>query len=122
MNWFLDVLKNRYAQFGGRAGRAEYWLFWLFCFIIFVVLSIIGSVFRGSTILLIVFFIVSLAFVVPSIAVAVRRFHDQDKSGWFVLISLIPFVGGIILLVFMAMPSTEGSNRFGPPAPTSPDA
>ena len=50
----------------------------------------------------------------PAIAVQVRRFHDQDKSGWFVLLGLIPYVGGLIVLVFMCLPGTPGPNRFGP--------
>lgn len=55
-----------------------------------------------------------LAVLVPSIAVQVRRFHDQDKSGWMCLIGLIPFVGGIVVLVFMLLEGTKGPNRFGP--------
>jgi uncharacterized membrane protein YhaH (DUF805 family) len=55
-----------------------------------------------------------LALLVPSIAVGVRRFHDQDKSGWFLLLALIPVVGGLIVLVFMCLPGTSGPNRFGP--------
>ena len=55
-----------------------------------------------------------LGIIVPSIAVQVRRFHDQDKSGWFVLLALIPFLGGLIVLVFMCLEGTKGANRFGP--------
>ena len=58
--------------------------------------------------------ILVLALLVPSIAVQVRRFHDQDRSGWMVLIGLIPYVGGIIVLVFMCLEGTRGPNRFGP--------
>ncbi len=55
-----------------------------------------------------------LGILVPSIAVQVRRFHDQDKSGWFVLIGLIPILGGLVVLVFMFLEGTRGPNRFGP--------
>jgi uncharacterized membrane protein YhaH (DUF805 family) len=58
--------------------------------------------------------IILLAFLIPSIAVQVRRFHDQDKSGWFILLGLIPYIGGIILFVFMCIEGTRGPNRFGP--------
>jgi uncharacterized membrane protein YhaH (DUF805 family) len=55
-----------------------------------------------------------LVFLIPGIAVQVRRFHDQDKSGWFVLLGLIPYIGGLILFVFMCLEGTRGPNRFGP--------
>jgi uncharacterized membrane protein YhaH (DUF805 family) len=58
--------------------------------------------------------IYALAILVPSLAVQVRRFHDQDKSGWFILLGFIPAVGGLIVLVFMCLPGTPGSNQYGP--------
>ncbi len=58
--------------------------------------------------------LVALALILPSIAVGIRRLHDQDKSGWFILMGFIPFVGGIILIVFFCLPSTPGDNRYGP--------
>ncbi len=58
--------------------------------------------------------IIALAFVVPLVAVQVRRFHDQDKSGWFVLLNLIPYIGVLVVLVFMLLDGTAGDNRFGP--------
>lgn len=61
-----------------------------------------------------VFGLLWLGLIVPSIAVQVRRFHDQDKSGWFVLLNLIPYIGGLIVLVFMFLEGTRGPNRFGP--------
>lgn len=118
-DWFLDVLKNRYVKFSGRAGRPEYWFFFLFVFVIGLVLSIIDSLVLGLQfpILTLVFY---LAILLPQLALCIRRFHDQDRSGWFVLLGLIPFIGGIIILIFMILPGTPGDNRFGPPAPTSP--
>lgn len=114
---------QRYAQFEGRAGRKEYWMFQLFLFLVMVVGYAgmgIGAAMESQLVIglfgvLLVLF--ALAIVVPALAVGVRRLHDIDKSGWFLLVSLIPFVGGIILLVFNVMPGTPGPNRFGPVAP-----
>ena len=117
MEWMLMPLK-RYADFSGRSRRKEYWMFVLGVFIAVILLSIVegvlglsgmvGGVYGPLTTILL------LAIIIPSIAVQVRRFHDQDKSGWFVLLALIPFVGGIAVLVFMCLEGTKGSNRFGP--------
>jgi uncharacterized membrane protein YhaH (DUF805 family) len=117
MEWMLMPLK-RYAEFSGRSRRKEYWMFVLGVFIAAIVLSIIegalglsgmvGGVYGPLTT---IFF---LAVLIPSIAVQIRRFHDQDKSGWFLLLALIPFVGGLIVLVFMCLEGTRGPNRFGP--------
>ena len=70
--------------------------------------GMVAGVYGPLTLLLV------LALIVPGIAVQVRRFHDQDKSGWFVLLALIPFLGGLIVLVFMCLEGTKGPNRFGP--------
>ena len=117
MEWMLLPLK-RYADFSGRSRRKEYWMFLLGVFIAVIVLSIIegivglsgmvGGVYGPLTTLFL------LGILVPSIAVQVRRFHDQDKSGWFVLLGLIPFLGGLAVLVFMCLEGTRGPNRFGP--------
>lgn len=116
MEWALLPLK-RYADFSGRSRRKEYWMFILGVIVVAIVLSIIesilglngmvGGVYGPLTLILV------LALLIPGIAVQVRRFHDQDKSGWFVLLSLIPFVGGLIVLVFMCLEGTKGPNRFG---------
>ena len=117
MEWMLMPLK-RYADFSGRSRRKEYWMFVLGVFISAIILSIIEGVLGLSGMvggvygpLTTIFF---LAIIIPSIAVQVRRFHDQDKSGWFVLLALIPFLGGLIVLVFMCLEGTKGPNRFGP--------
>ena len=117
IEWMTMPLK-RYADFSGRTRRKEYWMFLLGVVIVAIVLGIIegivglsgmvGGVYGPLTL------IFALAIIIPGIAVQVRRFHDQDKSGWFVLLSLIPFVGGIIVLVFMCLEGTKGPNRFGP--------
>jgi uncharacterized membrane protein YhaH (DUF805 family) len=109
VSWYTAVLKN-YAGFTGRARRAEYWWFALINIIIVIVLYAIGIGIRFPFLGL----IYSLAVLVPGLAVAVRRLHDTDKSGWWVLISLIPFVGGIILIVLLALEGTQGPNKYGP--------
>lgn len=110
MNWYVAVLKN-YAGFSGRAGRAEYWMFFLFNFIISIVLSVISVKVPAISILS---FLYSLAVLIPGLAVAVRRLHDTDRSGWWLLISLIPIVGTIILIVFLATEGQPYDNRYGP--------
>ena len=115
MNWYVEVLK-KYAVFSGRARRKEYWYFLLFNIIIGFVLGLI----EGTTGLArknpqsILGLIYSLAVLLPGLAVSVRRLHDTGRSGWLVLIALVPFVGGIILLVFMAQDGTPGENQYGP--------
>ncbi len=111
MNWYLAVLKQ-YAEFSGRAGRPEFWMFFLFHFIILVVLILLSS---RMSFFNIVYLIYALGTIIPYIAVVIRRLHDTDKSGWFILIGLIPVVGGIILLVLLALPGNDGDNRFGAP-------
>lgn len=110
INIWKTVVLERYAKFDGRAGRAEFWWYALANFLIFLVLAILIAISNLFWILYVGFV---LALIVPSIAVAIRRLHDTDKSGWFLLIGLIPFVGQIILLVFYIMEGTSGPNNFG---------
>jgi uncharacterized membrane protein YhaH (DUF805 family) len=116
---------KRYADFQGRASRSEYWLFALFMWLVMIAASIVGDVLRGiggELLEMVVFFplgLFLLASLMPSLAVAFRRLHDTDRSAWWVLIGLIPFIGGIVLLIFYVLPSTPGPNRFGP-APGAP--
>lgn len=109
MNWMLMPL-HRYADFSGRSRRKEYWMFALAVIIAYAVAVGIDSMIGTGGILV---GITALGLIVPSIAVAVRRFHDQDKSGWFVLLNFIPLVGGIIVLVFMCLEGTKGDNNYG---------
>lgn len=116
MEWMTLPLK-RYAEFTGRSRRKEYWMFFLGVIIVTIILSILEGITGLSGMIgpygpLTTIFL--LGIIVPSIAVQVRRFHDQDKSGWFVLLGLIPFVGGIIVLVFMCLEGTNGQNQYGP--------
>lgn len=125
MEWMILPLR-RYAEFSGRSRRKEYWMYSLMQGLIYVVLFglIVASGYEWgngnpladnwrlltSIILLIV---VYLAFLIPTIAVTVRRLHDQNLSGWFILLTLIPWVGGIIIFVFMCLPGTVGGNNYG---------
>jgi len=110
MNYYLSVLK-KYAVFSGRAQRAEYWYFVLFNMIISIVLGIIDGVIGSGGILGAIY---PLAVLIPSIAVSVRRLHDTNHSGWWLLISLLPLIGAIILLVFLVRDSQPGQNQYGP--------
>jgi uncharacterized membrane protein YhaH (DUF805 family) len=102
---------NKYAVFAGRATRREYWMFFLFNIIVVIVLTILDNLlWKGSGWLSSLY---GLALICPSLAVATRRLHDTDRSGWWILISLIPFIGTIILLVFLALKGTPDSNKYG---------
>lgn len=123
-----EVVTKNYANFQGRARRKEYWGSFLFYMIFYIVLEIILGLFvgvgagvsgsedvaiGGSLVASIVLLLVSLGLLLPSIAVAVRRLHDTDRSGWWLLIGLIPLIGGIVLIVFFCLEGTKGDNRFG---------
>lgn len=110
MQWYLKVLKN-YVGFSGRSRRMEYWMFMLVNIIISVVLVILDAILETSSLLNGLY---SLAVLLPSIAVTVRRLHDIGRSGWWILISLIPLVGAIILLVFTCLDSEPHDNEYGP--------
>jgi uncharacterized membrane protein YhaH (DUF805 family) len=116
MNWYLVALK-KYAVFAGRARRKEFWFFTLFNVLIAVALAIIDmftGTFDEDVGLGLLSGLYALAMIVPSIAVTVRRLHDTDRSGWWYLLVLVPLIGGLVILVFMLLDSTPGSNRFGP--------
>ena len=116
MDWYLEVLK-KYAVFDGRARRQEYWMFILFNIIITAVLalidSLIGTVIRQAGFGLLQG-LYDLAVLIPSIALTVRRLHDTGRTGWWILIVLIPVIGGIVLLIFMLLDSEPGENQYGP--------
>jgi uncharacterized membrane protein YhaH (DUF805 family) len=114
MDWYLKVLKA-YAVFSGRARRKEYWMYTLIGVLVAIGLTFVDVVLHlrfGNTGLFSGLY--SLAVLVPSIAVVVRRLHDTDRNGWWALIALVPFVGPIVLLVFLVLDGTAGPNRFGP--------
>ena len=115
--WWKTVVLERFAQFSGRAGRAEYWWFVLANLIITLVLNALG---RASWLFLVVSLVYSIALIVPSIAVGFRRLHDTGRSGWWLLIILVPLAGIIVLVVFLATEGEPGPNRYGPPPPPEP--
>lgn len=136
MEWILMPLR-RYAQFSGRARRKEFWSWWLFVFVMYFVLMYLdaalglggtatgyasgGSVgfnMTGGWLTLIFL----LATLIPTITVAVRRMHDIDKSGWLVLIGIIPLFGWAFVLYCYVQPGTAGPNRFGPDPKSGNDA
>jgi uncharacterized membrane protein YhaH (DUF805 family) len=104
-------LKQKYADFNGRASRSEFWWFNLFCFFFSVIFIFsykedIYEIFLSALLAL-------LALLVPWTAAAVRRLHDIDQSGWWYLITFVPYVGEFILLGILALRGTSGANRFG---------
>jgi uncharacterized membrane protein YhaH (DUF805 family) len=114
MKWFLKCL-SQYADFNGRARRKEYWMFILFGFIFGVVAGIIDATFGTLNYELgigLIGGILSFALFIPSIAVSVRRLHDIGKSGWMLLIAVIPIIGSIWLFILYISDSTE-ANSYG---------
>lgn len=120
MHWYIEVLK-KYAVFEGRSRRKEYWIFVLISSLVLIFLSLIDEMTGWKVwdegVLSLIY---SLAVLVPSLAVLVRRLHDTDRSGWWVLIALIPLIGAITLLVFTVIEGSKGENRFGPDPKASP--
>jgi uncharacterized membrane protein YhaH (DUF805 family) len=116
MNWFLIALK-KYATFSGRSQRAEYWYYTLFYILIYIGLTIIDSVtgtFDAEAGVGLLGSLMGLALLIPTLAVTVRRLHDTGRSGWWLLIGLIPLVGLIVMLVFTVQDSKPGDNEYGP--------
>ena len=115
MNWYLEVLK-KYAVFSGRARRKEYWYFILFNILINIVLSVVDGLtgnFDPATNIGLLSGIYTLAILIPSIAVSVRRLHDTGRSGWWLLISFVPLIGFFVLLFFMLQNSKAEQNKYG---------
>ncbi|MBR2939831.1 MAG: DUF805 domain-containing protein [Kiritimatiellae bacterium] len=109
MNWYLGCWK-KYAEFSGRARRQEFWMFLLFNSLAGVVLGVVDGILGTNGGLGGLY---SLAVLIPFLAVSVRRLHDTDRSGWWILVNIIPLIGAIILLVFLCSDSKPGENRFG---------
>jgi len=107
----IAAVTTKYATFSGRARRSEYWcfiLFWMiFYFVAAVVDAIIGSI-------VVVTLLLTLALLLPGLAVTVRRLHDTGKSGWWILIYLVPIVGPFVMIVFLCIDSQPGDNVYGP--------
>ncbi len=116
MDWYIKALKN-WKDFAGRSRRKEYWFFILINAIISIGLSIVDQIIgtanaeSGFGVLGTVY---ALVILVPAIAVTIRRLHDTNKSGWWILIIFIPIIGPLVLLYFMIIDSDEGDNQYGP--------
>ena len=112
MKYLLDPLVKHYADFSGRANRKQFWLYALWLVVVYIVIGILSAALgekAGNAVIALVW----LALIVPNLAMIVRRLHDTDRSGWWVLIGLLPLIGGLILFVFEVLPGTPGENRFG---------
>ena len=103
---FVTCLR-KYADFSGRATRSEYWWFVLCEVLILGIASLISDTLPG---------LFALALVLPALAVGARRLHDTGRSGWWLLLMLVPFIGGLFLLYWAVLPSQPGANAFGEPA------
>lgn len=108
MHWLLDPLQKHYADFEGRIGRQEFWMYALCIFGINVVMSVVH--------LDVLSMIVGLGLLVPNLAMGARRLHDTGHSGWFQLLLLIPIVGWIIVIIWLAQETTPSDNEYGAPA------
>jgi uncharacterized membrane protein YhaH (DUF805 family) len=116
MSWYLAVIK-KYAVFSGRARRKEYWLFLLINILISIALGLVDGAlgtFDMEAGVGLLGGLYGLVMLIPSLAVLVRRLHDTDHSGWWVLIGFVPLIGAVVILLFIIRDSTPGSNRFGP--------
>lgn len=105
---YMDVLK-RFSEFEGRARREEYWMFALFNLMISFVIFLLAMA-SNSGFLIVLY---GLFIIIPSLSLTVRRLHDIGKSGWMVLISLIPYIGSVILLVLTCIEGQQGNNEYG---------
>jgi uncharacterized membrane protein YhaH (DUF805 family) len=109
MDWYVKVMKQ-YVDFRGRARRKEYWMFVLINLLIAIAIGIVDAMIGFG----ILGFVYAVAVFLPSIAVTVRRLHDSGRTGWWILIGLVPFVGILVILVFMVLDSQPGDNAYGP--------
>jgi uncharacterized membrane protein YhaH (DUF805 family) len=115
MNAYLYCMRH-YADFSGRASRSEYWLFVLFFVIIYAVCLLIdyNTFWSGQMTIMPLSTAAYLVHFIPGLAVLVRRLHDTDRSGWWLLISLVPVLGSLWLLVLLCTEGTYGPNEYGP--------
>lgn len=115
MHWYIEVLK-KYVVFKGRASRAEYWYF----VTIHILISFVLGIIDGQLNLVVAggFGIISGVYLIgvltPALGVTIRRLHDTGHSGWWILLSLIPLIGPIVVIIFLAKSSETGINSFGP--------
>lgn len=122
----VNSVLARYAVFHGRSGRAEFW-WWVLAYLILITITrVIDAILLGPVLGLIPFapdpgqplsVLCTLALLVPNLAVAVRRLHDVGRSGWWLLLLLIPLVGVLVLIFWAIQPGQPGPNEFGSPGP-----
>ena len=112
--WFLICVRDKYADFKGRAQRQEYWMYFLVYITISFVVNFVGGMIPGQLVGSILSLIVMLALLIPSLAVAVRRLHDLGKPWLWILIALVPIVGAIYLLYLMTKDGQPEANQWGP--------
>jgi uncharacterized membrane protein YhaH (DUF805 family) len=110
MEWFIAGLQ-KYAEFSGRSRRKEYWMYVLFSTLIGIGLAILSHFSFAAGVIYVLFL---LGTFIPGFAVFVRRLHDTGRSGWMMLIGLIPLIGAIVILVFLCQDSAPGDNQYGP--------
>jgi uncharacterized membrane protein YhaH (DUF805 family) len=120
MESFLIVLLSNYIAvirkyfvFTGRSSRKEFWFFLLVNLIIGIVFSILARIPILGILIRIAYFLYGLAILIPSITVGIRRLHDTNKTGWLMLICLVPIAGAIAFLVLCALEGTQGENQYG---------
>ena len=109
MNWYLQAIQKKYADFGGRARREEFWMFVAVNLGVGIAVGVVAALIH----IWFLYTLYVLAVFVPSLAVAVRRLHDTDRSGWWLLIGLVPLIGIIVLIIFYVQDGSPGENRFG---------
>jgi uncharacterized membrane protein YhaH (DUF805 family) len=101
---------QKYVTFSGRAARSEYWFFFLFQLAAIIIGMIVDAVLGTQ---MIVYALVVLALLLPTLAVGIRRLHDTNRSGWWILLGFVPIVGAIVLLIWVCTKGTDGPNDFG---------
>jgi uncharacterized membrane protein YhaH (DUF805 family) len=114
---FTEAIQSgfrNYVNFKGRAARSEYWYWALFYVIVVIVTSLIDLAIAGYGSIQPLTTLAELALLLPTVALGVRRLHDTDRSGWWLLLSFIPVIGWIILIIWYCSRGTIGANRFGP--------
>jgi uncharacterized membrane protein YhaH (DUF805 family) len=117
----IQAVLSKYADFGGRARRSEYWYWTLASLIAYVAIFVIGQV-TSETVAGVLFIAFALGVFLPGLAVGVRRLHDTGRSGWWLLIAIVPIIGAIVWLVFALQDSTSGVNKYGPSPKEQPGA
>ncbi len=104
---------DHYTKFDGRASRPAFWWWFLFSILVSIAGSLIDAILGTSF----VYILAALALFLPGLSVAIRRLHDTGRSGWWILIGIIPIIGAIVLIIFYIEKGDEGANEYGPPPP-----